>query len=55
MQAQAISTIGAGDVLSGTLLARLAATDFYPPAVPAALHDAVLEAAQACERWGALE
>ena len=29
------STIGAGDVLTGVLLARLGATDFYPPAVAA--------------------
>jgi sugar/nucleoside kinase (ribokinase family) len=55
VQARAVSTIGAGDVLTGTLLARLAATDFYPPAVPAGLRHAVLEAAKACERWGALE
>ena len=28
---QVLSTVGAGDVLMGTILARLAATDFYPP------------------------
>ncbi|MDQ6777663.1 MAG: PfkB family carbohydrate kinase [Actinomycetota bacterium] len=49
------STVGAGDVLTGVLLARLAATGFYPPAVAASLSDAVNEAAVACERWGALE
>jgi len=49
------STIGAGDVLTGTLLARLAITGFYPPAVAAALPDAVAASAAACERWGALE
>jgi sugar/nucleoside kinase (ribokinase family) len=50
-----LSTIGAGDVLTGTLLARLAMTDFYPAAAAAALRDAVAESARACERWGALE
>jgi len=49
------STVGAGDVLTGVLLARLAGTGFYPPAVAAALPEAVKEAGQACERWGALE
>lgn len=49
------STIGAGDVLTGTLLARLATSSFYPPAVFAALPEAVAESARACERWGALE
>src|SRR5205807_6282267 len=39
--AQVISTVGAGDVLTGTLLARLALSDFYPPAVAAALPEAV--------------
>ncbi|HWF50544.1 MAG TPA: PfkB family carbohydrate kinase [Solirubrobacteraceae bacterium] len=50
-----VSTVGAGDVLTGVLLARLAATGFYPPAVAASLSEAVREAARACERWGALE
>jgi sugar/nucleoside kinase (ribokinase family) len=50
-----ISTVGAGDVLTGTLLGRLATSDFYPPAVAAGLHDAVAASAQACETWGALE
>ncbi|MGI8903090.1 MAG: PfkB family carbohydrate kinase [Solirubrobacteraceae bacterium] len=49
------STIGAGDVLSGILLAKLARSDFYPPALAAALPEAVKRSAQACERWGALE
>jgi sugar/nucleoside kinase (ribokinase family) len=53
--ARVLSTIGAGDVLIGTLLARLALTDFYPPAVAATLQDAVAESARACERWGALD
>jgi fructokinase len=53
--ARVISTLGAGDVLTGTLLGRLATSDFYPPAVAAGLRDAVAAAARACERWGALE
>jgi fructokinase len=49
------STIGAGDVFTGALLAALGRTDFYAPAIAAALPDAAEAAAQACERWGALE
>ncbi len=52
---QVLSTVGAGDVLMGTILARLAATGFYPSAVAAGLREAVAEAARACERWGALD
>ncbi|MDQ6606166.1 MAG: PfkB family carbohydrate kinase [Actinomycetota bacterium] len=55
VQAHVISTIGAGDVLSGTLLARLAQSDFYPSTVAASLRHAVVQAAKACERWGALD
>jgi fructokinase len=51
----ALSTIGAGDVLTGVLLARLATSAFYPAAVAASLPEAVAESALACERWGALE
>jgi fructokinase len=50
-----LSTIGAGDVLTGILLAKLALTGFYPPAVAAALGEAVAASAKACERWGALD
>jgi fructokinase len=53
--AEVVSTIGAGDVLMGFLLGRLAVTGFYPAAVAAGLHEAVVRAARACERWGALE
>ena len=53
--ARTVSTVGAGDVLVGVLLARLAATAFYPAAIAAALPDAVAEAARATERWSALE
>ena len=50
-----ISTVGAGDVLTGILVARLAAQGFDPAALPAALPEAVEQSARACERWGALE
>jgi fructokinase len=50
-----LSTVGAGDVFLGVVLARLGVTDFYPAAIAAALPDAVREAARACRRWGALE
>jgi sugar/nucleoside kinase (ribokinase family) len=50
-----VSTVGAGDVLTGMLLARLAATGFYPAAVAAGLRDAVEAAAHVCERWGAVD
>ncbi len=52
---EVLSTVGAGDVLTGVLLARLAATGYYPPAVAASLRAAVDEAGRACERWGALD
>jgi fructokinase len=52
---EVVSTMGAGDVLTGILLARLASSDFYPSVVAAALPDAVAASAQACERWGALD
>lgn len=53
--AAVLSTIGAGDVLTGILLARLATSEFYPDTVAASLPEAVLQSARACERWGALE
>jgi fructokinase len=49
-----VSTMGAGDVLTGWLVARLALSGFYPPAVAAGLPEAVARAAAACERWGAI-
>jgi fructokinase len=52
---QIISTLGAEDVLTGTILARLAASGFYPPSVAAALGDAVAASARASERWAALD
>jgi fructokinase len=50
-----VSTVGAGDALTGTLLARLALSGFYAPAAAAALGEAVAAAAAACERWGSLD
>jgi sugar/nucleoside kinase (ribokinase family) len=50
-----LSTIGAGDVLTGVLLAQLTITDFYPAAVAAWLPEAVAASAAACQRWGALD
>jgi sugar/nucleoside kinase (ribokinase family) len=49
------STIGAGNALTGVLLARLASSGYYPAAAAAALPEAVAESSRACERWGALE
>lgn len=53
--ANVVSTIGAGDVLTGILLARLAGSGYYPSAVAASLPEAVAQSSLACERWGALE
>lgn len=52
---QVRSTVGAGDTLTGVLLARLALSGWYPAAAAAALPDALREAARATERWGALD
>jgi sugar/nucleoside kinase (ribokinase family) len=49
------NTAGAGDALTGTLLARLAMSGFYHSSVAAALPEAVAAAAAACERWGAID
>ncbi|MBV9422427.1 MAG: hypothetical protein JOZ98_05935 [Solirubrobacterales bacterium] len=53
--ADVVSTMGAGDVLTGILIARLALAEFGADAVATALPEAVAESARACERWGALE
>jgi sugar/nucleoside kinase (ribokinase family) len=53
--ARVISTVGAGDVFTATLLARLAATGWYEPAIAAGLRDAMRDGAAACERWGAVD
>jgi len=55
VRASVVSTIGAGDALTGMLLARLASTGFYPAAVAASLREAVAASARACEHWGALD
>jgi fructokinase len=52
--ARVVSTVGAGDSLMGVVLARAARSGFDPPAVAAALPDAVARGARATERWGAL-
>lgn len=49
------STLGAGDVLTGMLLARLAVSGFYLPAAAAGLREAVGAARACCARWGALD
>lgn len=55
MHAAVISTVGAGDVLTGVLLGRLALGAYDPSAILDALPEAVAAAARACERWGALD
>ena len=50
-----LNTAGAGDVITGTLLARLALSGFYDSAVAAGLPDAIEAAARTCERWGAVD
>jgi fructokinase len=52
--AQPIDDTGAGDAVTGVLLAALARTGFYPAALAALLPDAVAEGARATERYGAL-
>jgi sugar/nucleoside kinase (ribokinase family) len=49
------STVGAGDVLTGVLLAGLALGEFDSSAVSGAVPEAVAAAAAACESWGALD
>lgn len=53
--ARVLSTIGAGDVFLGVLIAQLGLTDYYPSALAAALPAAAEQAARTCERWGALD
>jgi fructokinase len=53
--ARVISTVGAGDVLMGTLLGRLGSAGLDARVLAGALPEAVAESAKACERWGALE
>jgi sugar/nucleoside kinase (ribokinase family) len=51
--AKVVNATGAGDAFFGVLVARLAASGWYPPALAAALPEAAREAAAATERWGA--
>ncbi|HET9073182.1 MAG TPA: PfkB family carbohydrate kinase [Solirubrobacteraceae bacterium] len=53
--AQMCSTVGAGDAMTATLVARLALSGFYEPVIAASLRDAVRAGAEACERWGAVD
>jgi sugar/nucleoside kinase (ribokinase family) len=53
-RARPVCTTGAGDTVSGVLLAALAAADFDVRAVEEALPRAVEAAARATERWGAV-
>jgi len=55
VRAEVISTVGAGDALTGLLLARMALGGFELAALASALPAAVEASARACERWGALE
>ena len=48
-----VNATGAGDTFAGVLLARMAASGWYPPAIAAGLDEAVTAAARATERWGA--
>jgi fructose-1-phosphate kinase PfkB-like protein len=50
-----LSTVGAGDAMTATLIARLAASDFYEPTIAASLRQAVAAGAEACGRWGAVD
>jgi sugar/nucleoside kinase (ribokinase family) len=52
--AEPVDLTGAGAAVTGVLLARLAVTGYYPPAIAAALPEAVRAAARATEHWGAL-
>lgn len=51
--ARTVDTTGAGDTLMGVLLARLAASAFYPATLAAALPEAVQRSARATEHFGA--
>ena len=51
--ARAVDTTGAGDALTATLLARLAASGFYPSTLAAALPEAVARSARTTEHFGA--
>jgi fructokinase len=52
--AEVVNATGAGDAFLGVLVAKLAASGFYPASLAAGLRDAAREAAAATERWGAV-
>jgi sugar/nucleoside kinase (ribokinase family) len=52
--ARPVDATGAGDAVTGVLLAALARTGFYPAALAAMLPDAMAEAARVTERYGAI-
>jgi sugar/nucleoside kinase (ribokinase family) len=53
--ADAVDTTGAGDVVTGVLIAALATSGYSAPAVAEALPIAVTAAARATEGWGAID
>ncbi len=53
--ADVVSSVGAGDAFTGTLVARLALGGFKPAVAAGALPEAAMAAARACEHWGALD
>ena len=53
--ADAVDTTGAGDVVTGVLIAALAGNDYSAQAAAAALPGAVAVAARATEGWGAID
>jgi sugar/nucleoside kinase (ribokinase family) len=55
VRATPVDATGAGDAVTGVLIAALARTGFYPAALAAMLPDAMAEAARATERYGALD
>ncbi|HEX4008385.1 MAG TPA: PfkB family carbohydrate kinase [Solirubrobacteraceae bacterium] len=50
-----VSTIGAGDAFTGTLVARLALHDLSGETVAGVLQEAAAAAARACSHWGSLD
>jgi fructokinase len=52
--ASPVDATGAGDAVSGTLLARLTASGYDPAVLPDALTEAVIAAARVTEHYGAI-
>ncbi|HEX3318951.1 MAG TPA: PfkB family carbohydrate kinase [Solirubrobacteraceae bacterium] len=52
--AEVVSTVGAGDCLTGVLVAALTESGYHPEALARALPAAVAAAARTCEQWGAV-